>query len=99
MSSRNQRLTPQHRAAATCIIAGLRTAAASFAAGERDPARLRDLAAQPVIEEPQARLEYLEVVDPSTLEPLETDADVAMIVAAVWFGPVRLIDNIGLGIS
>jgi pantoate--beta-alanine ligase len=99
MSSRNRRLSPTERRAAACIWRGLDALRAAVAAGERDVATLTAVGVAPIAAEPLARLEYLEIVDPVELEPiaqLEHDpAEVRLLaVTAVWFGDVRLIDNI-----
>jgi pantoate--beta-alanine ligase len=39
-------------------------------------------------------VEYLEVVDPTTFEPVQTITGDVRIAAAVWLGDVRLIDNV-----
>ena len=94
MSSRNRRLSAEHRSAAVCINQGLRAAAAAFDRGERSVEMLTDLACAPIDGEPLARREYLEVVDPHSLEPIDgTLQDGGLIVTAAWFGEIRLIDN------
>jgi len=94
MSSRNRRLSSAQRTAAVCIDRGLCTAAAAFDAGERDVRQLTDLACAPIDAEPLARREYLEIVDPHTLAPLQGRIDgEALIVTAAWFDEIRLIDN------
>ena len=95
MSSRNRRLTPQQRAAAVCIPRALRAAQSLHARGERDPVRLRGVVESGVAAEPLARLEYVDVVHPVTLCPLD-DAAHAVVALAAWFGDVRLIDNVVL---
>jgi pantoate--beta-alanine ligase len=95
-SSRNRRLEPDHRAVANCIIAGLDAARGAFADGERDAARLAQAAATPIEAEPLARLEYLAVNDAATLEPVDVVTRPAVVSTAVWFGEVRLIDNVVL---
>jgi pantoate--beta-alanine ligase len=97
MSSRNLRLGPDDRAAAVVIPRALAAAAAAHAAGCRDAAQLAALASDTLAAEPRARVEYVEVVDPDTLEPVDSPADRAVILTAVWFGDVRLIDNRLLG--
>jgi pantoate--beta-alanine ligase len=97
LSSRNRLLRPQDRAAATVVWRALRAAAAAYRAGERDAAALRSVAVAVLEAEPRARPEYLEVVDAATLEPQPTVTDEGVILAAVWFGDVRLIDNLRLG--
>lgn len=98
MSSRNTRLEPADRAAAVCIAAGLRAAAQAVELGERDPRAIVDIARALVDAEPRARLEYLELVDPSTFATVEAPLQPGdwLLVAAVWFGEVRLIDNLAV---
>jgi pantoate--beta-alanine ligase len=98
MSSRNARLEPADRAAAVCIAAGLRAAALAVEHGERDPRAVVDLARQAIDAEPLARLEYLDLVDPATFATVEAPlaAGEWLLVAAVWFGEVRLIDNLAV---
>jgi pantoate--beta-alanine ligase len=96
-SSRNIRLAADDRAAAVVIPTALRAAAAAYANGERDGARLRAIATDLLEREPRAKAEYIAVVDASTLEPLDTVDRPAVILTAVWFGDVRLIDNQLLG--
>jgi pantoate--beta-alanine ligase len=96
-SSRNTRLAADDRAAAVVIPTALRAAAAAYVNGERDAARLRAIATERIEREPRAKAEYVAVVDASTLEPLATVDHPAVILTAVWFGDVRLIDNQLLG--
>ncbi len=96
ISSRNQRLGPDDRQAAVCVVQALRVVAEAVASGEHDAARLIALGTSRVAAEPRARLEYLQIVDPLTLAPVAAVKQPATIVAAVWFGDVRLIDNLPL---
>jgi len=96
ISSRNQRLTPDQRRAAVCIIEALRSAGAAVTDGEHDATKLGTIAAERIAAEPLARLEYLRIVDRDTLEPVDEVSRRAIMLAAVWFGDVRLIDNISL---
>jgi pantoate--beta-alanine ligase len=98
MSSRNAYLAPAEREAAPVLHRALQAGAASILAGERDADRVRDLMAGVIAAEPLARLDYAEVVDPHTLEPLTTLApgsDARLLVAA-RLGIPRLLDNLGL---
>jgi pantoate--beta-alanine ligase len=97
LSSRNVRLSADDRAAAVVIPDALRAAATAYAAGERDAERLRGLVLGRVEREPRAMVEYVAVVDADTLAPLAIIERPAVIVSAVWFGGVRLIDNALLG--
>ncbi len=96
ISSRNQRLTPDDRLAAVCIVQALRLAAAAAAEGERDSTRLVASASRRIEAEQRAMLEYLHIVDPLTLAPVSVVDRPAVMVAAAWFGDVRLIDNLPL---
>jgi pantoate--beta-alanine ligase len=94
MSSRNRRLSPADRAAAVCVPRSLQAVQSALAAGELDTARLAAIGRAVVDAEPAARFEHLELVHPDTLQPLSTVHDTAVAVTAVWFGDVRLIDNV-----
>jgi pantoate--beta-alanine ligase len=45
---------------------------------------------------PGTRVDYLEIVDAETMQPLAENRNPALMAAAVYFGDVRLIDNIEL---
>ncbi len=97
MSSRNIHLTPDERAAAPAIYRGLREAASRCAKGERDPHKLIDRFRDIIhAEAPQAQIQYAEIVDPTTLQPLATITNDATMAVAVFFGKTRLIDNMPL---
>lgn len=92
MSSRNRRLGADDRAAAVCVPRALAAAAATAVAGH-PPADALAAATAVVAAEPRARVEYLDIVHADTLQPVTVLDSRALIVAAVWFGDVRLIDN------
>ncbi len=94
MSSRNRRLSPADRDAAVVVPRSLHTAEVAWAAGEHCADQLIAVAAGVVGAEPRARLEYVQISDAATLEPLTTVDRPAVIAIAVWFGDVRLIDNL-----
>lgn len=96
MSSRNRRLEVDARAQAPAIRRGLLAAAEALASGENSAARLLDLARLPIAACALARIDYLSIVDAVTLAPMETIDRPAFLAAAVFFGDVRLIDNIDL---
>lgn len=93
ISSRNVRLDPQQRQSATVLYRALRAAAASIAdgAGTEDA---REAALKVMREEPSLRVEYLEIVDPESMRPVEEIRGPVRIGAAVWAGETRLIDNV-----
>ena len=96
ISSRNQRLSADDRQAAVCVSQALQMVADAVAGGDHDAARLIALGTARIADEPRARLEYLQIVDSSTLLPISDIEGDATALAAVWFGDVRLIDNIAL---
>ena len=95
MSSRNIYLSPDERKRALSISLGLFAAESAFKAGERDAANLLSCANECLwgVDE----LQYCELVDAQSLEPLagQVDRTVAICVAA-FVGSTRLIDNIML---
>jgi pantoate--beta-alanine ligase len=97
LSSRNVRLPAEDRTAAVVIPTALGDAADAYAAGERDAVRLRDIAQRRIDGEPRAKVDYVAVVDAATLEPIANVERPAVLLTAVWFGDVRLIDNRLLG--
>jgi pantoate--beta-alanine ligase len=94
MSSRNQRLTPEQRRIAPVLYQALREAERSIRSGSRSGAAVKQNALALLARTPELRVEYLEVVDPATFQPMETMEGEVRVVAAVWLGEVRLIDNI-----
>lgn len=93
MSSRNRNLSPAEREAAVVIHRGLRCGADLVLGGERDAGRLRRVVANVLTTEELVRLEYAEVVDASTLAPLERVEGEVLVAVAARVGDVRLIDN------
>ena len=47
-----------------------------------------------LLRNPAIRIEYLNVIDRGTFQPVETFAGDFCVVAAVWIGETRLIDNV-----
>jgi pantoate--beta-alanine ligase len=97
MSSRNVRLSPQERQQALCLWRGLNRARSLARAGEHQSQLLRDAALAEINAYPGTRVEYVEIVDSTTLEPLASlNEHRARMVMAVWVGGTRLIDNMAL---
>ncbi len=94
MSSRNRRLSPDDRAAAVVVPRALQAIAHAVNDGERDADQLLELARAVIANEPRASLEYVEVSDADTLEAMRQVDRPAVVAIAVWFGEVRLIDNL-----
>jgi pantoate--beta-alanine ligase len=96
MSSRNVYLTPEEREAAPVVYTALRAGSAAIAAGERDPAAVRELMAGIIKAEPLARLDYAAVVDADSFLVPDPLTGNLRLLAAVRFGKARLIDNVGV---
>ena len=95
LSSRNVRLTPEHRAAAPTICKSLLAARSAYVSGataEEVCATVRG-----TLETiPGVRVDYVELVDAETLHELTDPKRMALLAVAAYFGEVRLIDNIEL---
>jgi len=96
LSSRNAYLGPQERKAALVLSTSLRWAEKAAAAGERDAGRLVAGIRSIIEAEPLARIDYVEAVDPETLEPAIDLRGEVLVALAVFFGSTRLIDNVRL---
>jgi pantoate--beta-alanine ligase len=96
LSSRNQRLTEEQRAAAPVLFDALATAATLARHGELDADVVRAEMARTIGAEPLARLDYVAVVDDASWEDVQTLDGPARALVAAWFGAVRLIDNVAL---
>jgi len=94
MSSRNARLSAAERAAAPIVYQSLLSAFNSFLDGERNGDKLRKLMTETLGSEPMARIAYVSVADPLTLEELSVVDKGALMSTAVYLGEIRLIDNI-----
>lgn len=96
LSSRNSYLSPAERQRAAALHAGLSAAHARHAAGETNAAALI-AAASAVIAPRVDRIDYLELRDSETLAPLSNVDRPAVMLAAIFLGTTRLIDNQRLG--
>ena len=94
LSSRNVLLSPAERASAPVIFRALRRARTAAESGQQDAGKVVALARQVIDEEPLLKLDYFEIVDPDTLEPVRSIHGPVRIAAAAFFGATRLIDNV-----
>ena len=94
MSSRNRHLSPPQRALAVCLYEALREAARAIALGERRARAVRAAAIAKVPASEMLRLEYLEIVDPVLMQPVEEITASVRVAGALWVGSTRLIDNV-----
>jgi pantoate--beta-alanine ligase len=93
MSSRNVYLSAAERQAALVLSRTLRMAQERVAAGERDMAGLAAAMRAGIAAEPLANIDYVEIVDYDSLQPVERLKGKALAALAVGFGKTRLIDN------
>jgi len=96
MSSRNAYLSEGERKQALSLSQALFTCQELVRKGEKDSAVLKEKAQEIISQNPDARIEYIEVRDAYSLEPLEKIDRPAQMLLAVWVGNTRLIDNIRL---
>jgi pantoate--beta-alanine ligase len=94
MSSRNAYLDPQQRKQALVLHRSLLRVKKSWEAGERAAAKLAAAAREEFAGEKPVRLDYFEIVDPGSLDPVESVARGALVAVAAFVGTTRLIDNI-----
>jgi pantoate--beta-alanine ligase len=97
MSSRNVLLTPDERRQATNLHRALQLAEQLYARGERDAAVIcRDVTT--VLQDAKGgAIDYVEVVDDESLDPVQKIERPALVAIAVKFSATRLIDNTVLG--
>lgn len=94
LSSRNVYLNPDERKAATVLYRCLQHAQERVMAGETDPQQLLREVESLLATEPLAKVDYIAVADPDTLEPTTSLAGaITLLALAVRFGKTRLIDN------
>jgi pantoate--beta-alanine ligase len=94
LSSRNQHLSPEERRIAPLLSRALETARGLISAGERRASAAKREALRVLNEQPGVRVEYLEIVSPEDMQPVEEIAGPVRVAGAVWIGKTRLIDNV-----
>lgn len=94
MSSRNRYLTASERRQSLALYRSLLHAHDEAGRGVRDARELRDAMMRMMQNEPSARVEYVEVVDPDSLLPIEDVSEGALLAIAAQIGGTRLIDNV-----
>jgi pantoate--beta-alanine ligase len=94
LSSRNVRLSLQERRAAPVLYRALLAAQQLVESGCTDRAQIRGAAIAILNDEPSVHLEYLEIVDPHDMSPMDPISGPARIAIAAWLGTTRLIDNV-----
>ena len=94
LSSRNAYLNEAERAAAPDLFRALMLARKMIEEGERKSSVVREAAGKILAAQPLARVEYLQIVDPIEVQPVDEIATEVRIAGAVWIGKTRLIDNV-----
>ena len=94
MSSRNAYLSGEERKVATVLSQALRAAEDELAVGVRDSLELQRAMQKVLAAEPRARVDYAEIVDAETFEPVVHVSRRSYAVLAVHVGKARLIDNL-----
>lgn len=93
LSSRNQYLSKAERKKALCLWQALQKCRQLLQAGQTSPEQVRR-AVLPLFEQPDVSLEYFELVDPQTLQPLAEIGGPVLAAVAARVGTTRLIDNL-----
>ncbi len=93
MSSRNTYLNQEERQAALILHKSLTLGENMIKAGERDAIKVKNAIIKNIETEPLAQIDYVEVVDAETLEPVESIENSILVATAVYIGKTRLIDN------
>ena len=99
MSSRNAYLDASQRLSALVLHRSLLAVQERFDRGERKVQALIEAGKQVFSEDPSVRLDYLEIVDPETLDPVDDLSQRALVAVAAFVGKARLIDNVVLSES
>lgn len=94
MSSRNRHLSEGERRLAIGLYHALMEARRRITAGERDSSAITQGAAATIPSSDALKLEYLEIVDPATMQPVEEITLPVRVAGALWVGSTRLIDNV-----
>ena len=96
MSSRNTYLSDEERKQALCLSQSLLLAQDLFEKGERSAAKLIEAMKERISREPAASIDYVEICDACSLQPVEEVKGPAVVALAVKIGKTRLIDNLVL---
>ena len=93
LSSRNQYLSADERSHALVLSLSLASANTMAIEGIHDAEQLKSSILQRLQSSPALKIDYVEIVDPATLESVSDVRDGALIAIAAWIGKTRLIDN------
>lgn len=93
-SSRNQYLTPSQKETAAVLYRSLQKGRMAFITGEKSRTSIIEAVKKELATEPDVQMEYVELVNPSTLTPLDKVEDEGLLAIAARLGSTRLIDNL-----
>ncbi len=93
MSSRNTYLSEEERHSAVAIYQSLKMAERIIFEGEKDAERVKGLIRDYLEKFPHNKVQYVEIVDPESLESVSEIKGPVLIALAVFVGKTRLIDN------
>ena len=96
LSSRNVYLSSEQRRQALALLRSLLRVQELYEGGERDATGLMAAGVEEFSREAGVRLDFLEIVNPDSLEPLELARPGALVAVAGFLGSTRLIDNVVL---
>ena len=99
MSSRNAYLDPEQRKKALVLHRSLMRVREMVERGERDASKLASAGREEFAAETSVRLDYFEIVNPETLDPVKNVSEGALVAVAAYVGATRLIDNLCLNPS
>jgi pantoate--beta-alanine ligase len=94
LSSRNNYLNATDRKNSVGLYNSLKYAQKLYREGEKEAAILKQKMEEMIFKIPGAKIDYIEIIDPDTLESLEKIRDRAVVALAVFLGGTRLIDNV-----
>ncbi len=94
LSSRNRHLSAEERRIAPALYRALEEAREMIGSGLGDFSEVRRRALQKLADYPQIQVEYFEIVDADTMQPVERIGGPVRVAVAAWLGATRLIDNI-----
>ena len=94
VSSRNQYLRPQERRVAPILYRALQAAQQAIAEGVLDSGEARKRGLTVLEQDQSVKVEYLEIVDPEEMQPVERITGPVRVAGAIRIGAIRLIDNL-----
>jgi pantoate--beta-alanine ligase len=97
MSSRNQYLSAEERKSAICLYEALNIAKAMIKSRIKDAGKIKKEIRNIIESNLLAKVDYIEIVNTETLEPVKLIKGKVVIALAVYVGKTRLIDNMVAG--